>query len=257
MFATKTIEIKSAKEIEIMREAGQIVGDTLQILAKAAAVGMSTLELDRIAHAELLRRKAKPAFLGYRGFPASLCVSVNSEVVHGIPSAQRKIKDGDLVSMDFGCIVGGFFADAAVTVGVGKVTAEARRLIEVTKESLHKGIAAMKVNGRLGEVSSAVQRHVEAAGFSVVREFVGHGIGRALHEEPPVPNYGKPQTGVRLAEGMVLAIEPMVNLGSPEVAILEDGWTAVTKDGSLSAHFEHTVALTQAGPVILTAGGQA
>ncbi len=254
MFSTKTIELKSPKEIGAMREAGAIVAATLSILADAAKSGVSTFELDKIAAAELERRKAKPAFLGYHGFPATLCVSVNAEVVHGIPSAKRTIREGDLVSLDFGCVVRGFYADAALTVGVGKVSPAAKRLMDVTRESLHKGIDAMKVGARLGDVSSAVQGHCETAGFSVVREFVGHGIGRALHEDPPVPNYGKAGTGLRLAAGMVLAIEPMVNAGGPEVVTLDDGWTAVTKDGSLSAHFEHTIALTEDGPEILTNG---
>ncbi|MEK7859557.1 MAG: type I methionyl aminopeptidase [Elusimicrobiota bacterium] len=252
MFSTKTIELKSAKEISAMREAGAIVAATLRLLAQAAQPGVSTLELDRLASEELARRKAKPAFLGYHGFPGSLCVSINSEVVHGIPSAKRKLAEGDLVSLDFGCIVSGFYGDAAITVGVGKVTAIAQRLMDVTRQSLAKGIEAMRPDGRLGDVSFAVQKHCEDAGFSVVREFVGHGIGRALHEDPPVPNYGKAGTGLRLSPGMVLAIEPMVNIGGPEVKTLEDGWTAVTKDGSLSAHFEHTVAIFEDGPEILT-----
>lgn len=252
MFSTKTVELKSHREIASMRQAGAVVAATLKVLAAAAAPGMTTAELDSIARAELAKRKAKPAFLGYHGFPASLCVSVNSEVVHGIPSAKKKLAEGDLLSLDFGCIVDGFYGDAAVTIGVGKVSAEAERLMKVTRESLEKGIAAMRPEGRLGDVSSAVQRHVEAAGFSVVREFVGHGIGRALHEDPPVPNYGKAGTGMRMQPGLVLAIEPMVNMGGHEVSVLADGWTAVTKDGALSAHFEHTVALMETGPEILT-----
>lgn len=252
MFSTKTVELKSPKEIAVMRQAGAIVADTLMLLSAAAKAGVSTLELDGLARAELSRRGAKPAFLGYRGFPASLCVSINSEVVHGIPSAKRRIKDGDLVSLDFGCVVQGFFADAAVTVGVGTITEQARRLIDVTRQSLEKAIAAMRPDARLGDVSWAVQRHVEAAGFSVVRDFVGHGIGRALHEDPPVANYGKAGTGLRLAPGMVLAVEPMVNMGGCEVDTLEDGWTAVTRDASLSAHFEHTIAVGANGPEILT-----
>ena len=252
MFSTKTIELKSAKEIGAMREAGAIVAATLKVLADAAAAGVTTAELDKIAAGELAKKGAKPAFLGYHGFPATLCVSINSEVVHGIPSAKRKLSEGDLVSLDFGCVVRGFYADAAVTVGVGKVTPRAQRLMDVTKQSLSKGIDAMKPGARLGDVSAAVQDYVEAAGFSVVREFVGHGIGRALHEDPPVPNFGKAGTGMRLNPGIVLAIEPMVNAGGPEVVTLDDGWTAVTKDGALSAHFEHTIALTEQGPEILT-----
>jgi methionyl aminopeptidase len=252
MYSTKTIELKSPQEIDVMREAGAIVASTLALLSEAARSGVSTLELDRISRDELARRKAKPAFLGYHGFPAALCVSVNSEVVHGIPAQARKLAEGDLVSLDFGCVVGGLYGDAAVTVGVGRISKEADSLMSVTKMALELGINAMKVGGRLGDISEAVQHYVESKGFSVVRDFVGHGIGRALHEDPPVPNYGKAGTGMRLAPGLVLAIEPMVNAGGPEVETLADGWTAVTKDGSLSAHFEHTVALTENGPEILT-----
>ena len=252
MFSTKTIELKSPKEISLMREAGAIVAAALGILARAAVAGTTTGELDRIAREELSKRGAKPAFLGYHGFPAALCVSLNSEVVHGIPSAKRKIADGDLVSLDFGCVIGGLYADAAVTVGVGRVSEAAKKLMAVTRESLQKGIDEIKAGGRLGDVSSAVQIHAEKNGFSVVRDFVGHGIGRALHEDPPVPNYGKAGTGLRLQPGIVLAVEPMVNAGGPEVETLEDGWTAVTKDRSLSAHFEHTIALTEQGAEILT-----
>lgn len=252
MFSTKTIELKSPKEIGLMRQAGAIVAATLQILSKAAVAGTTTAELDRIAKAELDKRGAKPAFLGYHGFPASLCVSLNSEVVHGIPSAKRKLSEGDIVSLDFGCVVGGLFADAAVTVPVGRIPAETQRLIDVTRQSLDKAIEAMKIGARLGDVSSAVQTHCEKNGFSVVRDFVGHGIGRALHEDPPVPNFGKAGTGLRLQPGIVLAVEPMVNVGGPEVETQGDGWTAVTKDGSLSAHFEHTIALTEKGAEILT-----
>ncbi len=254
MFSAKTVELKSDREISVMRQAGVIVADTLKLLSAAVRPGMTTGELDRLAHAELLRRKAKPAFLGYHGFPKSLCVSVNSEVVHGIPSDKRKLSEGDIVSLDFGCVVGGLYADAAVTVPVGKVSKAAEKLISVTRESLMMGIDQVKADGRLGDVGSAVQRHCEANGYSVVRDFVGHGIGRALHEDPPVPNFGKPGTGMRLQPGLVIAIEPMVNAGGPEVETLDDGWTAVTKDGSLSAHFEHTVALTEKGAEILTEG---
>ncbi|MBI3551960.1 MAG: type I methionyl aminopeptidase [Elusimicrobia bacterium] len=252
MFSTKTIELKSLKEIGLMREAGAIVAATLKVLSQAAVPGVTTAELDRISREELKKRGAKPAFLGYHGFPAALCVSLNSEVVHGIPSEKRAIKDGDLVSLDFGCIVGGLYGDAAVTVGAGKISASAQRLLDVTRESLAKGIEQIRVGGRLGDVSSAVQTYVEKNGFSVVRDFVGHGIGRALHEDPPVPNYGKAGTGLRLSPGLVLAIEPMVNAGGCEVETRDDGWTAVTKDGSLSAHFEHTIALMETGAEILT-----
>lgn len=252
MVSTKTIELKGPQELSAMREAGGIVAAILAVLSEAARAGVATLDLDRIARHELAKRGAKPAFLGYHGFPAALCVSVNSEVVHGIPSAKRFLKEGDLCSLDFGCIVRGYYADAAVTVGVGKVSAQAQRLMEVTRQSLERGVAAMRPDARLGDVSSAVQEHVEAAGFSVVRDFVGHGIGRALHEDPPVPNYGKAGTGMRLSPGLVLALEPMVNAGGHQVKTLEDGWTAVTQDGSLSAHFEHSVAVTEDGCEVLT-----
>ena len=252
MFSTKTIELKSAKELGLMREAGAIVAATLEVLSQAAQPGVTTLELDKIAADQLKKKGAKPAFLGYHGFPGCLCVSINKEVVHGIPSAKRKLAEGDIVGLDFGCIVGGFYGDSARTVAVGKIPASTQKLLEVTRESLMMGIDQMKPGNRLGDVSSAVQKHVEANGFSVVRDFVGHGIGRALHEDPPVPNFGKPGTGMRLQPGLVLAIEPMVNAGGPEVETLSDGWTAVTKDGSLSAHFEHTIAVTENGPEILT-----
>ncbi|HVA67578.1 MAG TPA: type I methionyl aminopeptidase [Elusimicrobiota bacterium] len=253
MTATKTIEMKSPAEIGIMREAGRIVADILVILSKAASAGTSTAELDRIARKELAARKVQPAFLGYRGFPAALCVSINSEVVHGIPSDKRRLAEGDLVSLDFGAVVRGFYADAAVTVGVGRISARAQELVRATEDSLARGVAAFQAGARLGDISSAVQKRAESAGFSVVRDFVGHGIGRALHEDPAVPNYGASGTGPRLSTGMVLAIEPMINAGDPEVEVLQDGWTAVTKDGALSAHFEHTVALTEHGSEILTA----
>ena len=249
--STATVELKNAQEIGWMREAGRVVAESLAVLAQAAQPGMKTAELDRIARAELQKRKAKPAFLHYRGYPATLCVSVNEEVVHGIPGG-RVLKDGDVLSLDFGAVHKGFFADSALTIGIGKISTLARRLIDVTRLSLEKGIEAAKPGRRLGDVSWAVQEAVEAENMAVVREFVGHGIGRALHEDPAVPNYGKAGTGMRLVPGMVLAIEPMVTLGGPEVRVLEDGWTAVTQDGSLAAHFEHTVAITEDGNEILT-----
>ncbi|OGS37698.1 MAG: type I methionyl aminopeptidase, partial [Elusimicrobia bacterium RIFOXYA2_FULL_69_6] len=226
--------------------------------AAMAAVrpGATTLELDGAAAAEIGRLGAKPAFLGYRGFPATLCVSINDEIIHGIPSAERRIREGDLVSLDCGCLFEGFFTDAAVTVGAGRLGADAQKLLGTTRESLAAGIAALRPDGRLGDYSAAVQRHVEAAGFSVVREFVGHGIGRALHEDPAVPNFGKAGAGPRLVAGMVVALEPMVNAGGWESRTLKDGWTCVTKDGSLSAHFEHTVAITARGPEVLTWHGR-
>src|SRR3989338_4524269 len=251
MFSTKTIELKSHAELDIMREAGSIVAETLVVLSKAIQAGVATLELDALSRQELVQRKAKPAFLGYHGFPGALCVSINSEVVHGIPSAKRKLAEGDLVSLDLGCIVKGFYADCALTVGVGKISEASAKLMSATSQSLAKGIDAMTAGGRLGDISSAVQKHVEDRGFSVVRDFVGHGIGRFLHEDPPVPNFGKAGAGMRLSPGLVLAIEPMVCAGRPEVDILADGWTAVTRDGGWAAHFEHTVALTEEGPEIL------
>ncbi|MBI4424234.1 MAG: type I methionyl aminopeptidase [Elusimicrobia bacterium] len=252
---TATVELKSPKEIAAMREAGAVVGAVLRILAEAVRPGLTTQELDRIAASETRKRGAEPAFLNYRGYPATLCVSVNEEVVHGIPRPDRTLKAGDIVSCDFGVIVRGYFADAAVTVPVGRVAPEVQALVDATRESLEKGIEQMWPDKRIGDISSAVQRHVEAKGYSVVRSFVGHGIGRALHEDPAVPNYGKPGTGLRLAPGMVLAVEPMVNLGTHDVRVLDDGWTAVTRDGKWSAHFEHTIAITPEGPQILTLEG--
>ena len=252
MFMTKTVEVKSREEVAIMRAAGAIVGDTLVLLKGMVKAGMTTGEIDSICRAELQKRGAKPAFLNYHGFPGVICVSINSEVVHGIPSDKRALKDGDIVGLDYGCIVDGWFADSAITVPVGQISSEAQKLIDVTRESLMKGIAAVKAGNRLGDIGWAVQSHAQSHGYSLVREFVGHGIGRALHEEPPVPNYGKAGHGARLKSGMTIAIEPMVNIGGPEVATLGDGWTAVTKDGKLSAHFEHTVVVTDEGSEILT-----
>lgn len=246
------VELKSREEIATMREAGAIVGRTLRTLSEAVAAGVSTLELDRIAENEIRKRKAVPAFLNYRGFPATLCASINEEIVHGIPKEDRKLKSGDIIGLDLGCILRGYYADSAVTVSVGKLSGKTAELVTATRDSLQKGIEKMVPGNRIGDISSAVQSHVETKGFSVVRAFVGHGIGRALHEAPAVPNYGKAGTGLRLAEGMVLAVEPMVNMGVPDVKMLNDGWTAVTADGKWSAHFEHTVAITADGPVILT-----
>jgi methionyl aminopeptidase len=238
-----------------MRRAGQIVAEVLQRLQAEAKPGVTTLDLDRIAEEMTRKRGAVPAFKGYRVgtrvFPASLCVSINEEVVHGIP-ASRALKDGDIVGLDFGVVVEGYYGDAAVTVPVGKITAQAQHLLDATRESLWEGIRTIKVGSRLGDLSHAIQRYAESAGLSVVREFVGHGIGRRLHEEPQVPNFGEPGRGRLLREGMVLAIEPMLNLGEPGVLVKDDGWTAVTRDGSLSAHFEHSVAITADGPVVLT-----
>ena len=243
--------LKSSWEIDLIRKSGRIVAEALARLTKLVEPGITTLDLDRLAEEYILKRGAKPAFKGYRGYPYSLCASVNEQVVHALPS-ERKLKEGDIISLDLGSIVDGYYGDAAVTVPVGQVSDEAKRLIDVTQESLRRAIDAVHPGGRLSDISHAVQAAVEADGFSVVRLFVGHGIGRALHEEPQIPNFGPPGHGPVLKTGMVLAIEPMVNAGSPDVMILEDRWTAVTCDGSLSAHFEHTVALTENGTEVLT-----
>ncbi|MFA6093031.1 MAG: type I methionyl aminopeptidase [Elusimicrobiota bacterium] len=247
------IEIKGASELACMRRAGSVVAETLRALSKAVRPGISTLELDRIAGEEIRKRGAKPAFLGYRGYPAVLCASVNEEVIHGIPSKTRVLKEGDIIGFDLGAVVDGFYGDSALTVAVGPVSKEAEKLLRVTREALERAVEQVRPGSRIGDIGAAVQRHAEENGCSVVREFVGHGIGRALHEEPAVPNFGKAGTGARLVAGMVLAIEPMVNAGGPEVRVLPDGWTAVTADGRLSAHFEHTVAVTENGAEILTA----
>lgn len=249
------ISLKSPREIEIMRRANVIVAEVLQELKRRVAPGVTTLDLDAVAEQMTLKKNAIPAFKGYnvggRIYPRCLCASINNEIVHGIPS-NRALKEGDIVGLDYGVIFEGFYGDSAVTVGVGKVSEEAQRLMDVTEQSLYKGIEQLRDGKRLGDLGAAVQRFAESAGFSVVRAFVGHGIGKRLHEEPPVPNYGEPERGLRLKEGMVLAIEPMVNVGGFEVEIKEDGWTAVTKDGSLAAHFEHSVAITKDGPFILS-----
>ena len=252
MHACASIDLKGSAELSRMREAGSVVAEVLGILASRVQPGVTTAELDSLAAAEIRRRKAAPAFLGYRGYPATLCASINEEVVHGIPRTDRVLREGDILSLDLGCVIGDFYGDSAVTVPVGRVDGEARRLLETTRQALEKGIEQVRPDRRVGDISAAVQRHAESAGFSVVREFVGHGIGRSLHEEPPVPNYGKEGTGARLRPGMVLAIEPMINAGGCEVRILADGWTAVTRDGKPSAHFKHMVAVTEDGPEILT-----
>jgi methionyl aminopeptidase len=247
------IVCRSAQEIEKMRAPNQLVARILAELAAAVAPGVTTEDLDALAEKRAREAGAEPAFKGYRGFPATLCVSVNDEVVHGIPSAKRVLKPGDIISIDMGVKLGGFYGDSAVTVPVGEVPKGVTNLLDVTRQSLEKAIEKVQVGGRVSDIGHAVQSWVEAHGFSVVREFVGHGIGQALHEEPQIPNYGKPGRGAVLAEGMVLAIEPMVAMGRPETKVLKDGWTAVTRDGSLAAHFEHTVAVTKNGPLILTA----
>ncbi|MGI6551304.1 MAG: type I methionyl aminopeptidase [Syntrophomonadales bacterium] len=245
------IIIKTKKELEIMRQAGLIVADTLERLAGLVKPGITTAALDHFAERYIVDRGAKASFKGYNGFPASVCVSVNEDVVHGIPG-ERRLKEGDIVSIDLGAIVNGWHGDAAITVPVGEVDPEIMRLLKVTEESLYQGIKAAQVGARLGMVSNAIQSYVERAGFSVVRQYVGHGIGRQMHEDPPVPNYGRQDRGPVLAEGMTIAIEPMVNVGGYEVLVKPDNWTVYTKDGSYSAHFEHTVAITSNGPEILT-----
>ena len=245
------IVCKSPAEIERMRAANVLVADVLAELAAMVAPGVTTADLDAAAERLVRAGGAEPAFKGYRGYPCTLCASVNEQVVHGIPSA-RALDSGDVISLDMGVKLNGFYGDSALTVAVGTVSDAAATLLRVTRESLDKGIAQVQLGGRISDIGHAIQKHVEAHGFSVVREFVGHGIGAALHEEPQIANYGEPGRGPRLAEGMVLAIEPMVNMGRPAVKVLDDGWTAVTKDGSLSAHFEHTVVVTKAGPLVLT-----
>jgi methionyl aminopeptidase len=246
------IELKTKSEIDIMREAGRAVAQVLQILCKKLEPGISTGELDKIAFQEIRSLGMKPAFLGYRGYPATACISINEELVHGIPSTKRVVHAGDIVTVDMGVIHNGYYGDAAATFPVGNVTAEASKLLQVTRNSLDRAIDSMKPGNRLGDVSWAIQRYVEAEGFSVVRDYVGHGIGRKLHEDPPVPNFGKQHTGPRLAPGMVLAIEPMVNCGGYQVRTLDDEWTVVTVDGRLCAHFEHMVAVTDEGCEVLT-----
>lgn len=249
----RQIHLKSPAEIAIMGEANGIVAATLNMLADEIRAGLSTWHLDRLAETFARDNGAKPAFKGYHGFPGSLCVSINEEVVHGIPSKRVILREGDIVSIDFGVLFKGFFGDAAVTLPVGEVDLQRTELLKVTRESLAKGIEAVKVGNRIHDISAAVQGHVEKNGFSVVRQFVGHGIGTALHEAPEVPNFsGKGKSTPRLMPGMVLAIEPMVNLGGHEVRVLKDGWTVVTADRSPSAHFEHSVAVTETGPQVLS-----
>jgi len=247
------IVCRSASELERMREAGRLVGEVLTELIAHVAPGVTTADLDALAEKRIARAGAVPAFKGYHGYPATICASINEEVIHGIPSGRRVLNEGDVVSIDVGASLNGYYGDSAITLPVGQVSEEAATLLRVTEESLYKAIDCVRPGARISDIGHAVQHHVEAYGFSVVREFVGHGIGQRMHEEPQVPNYGEPGRGPRLAEGMVLAIEPMVNAGKPAVKVLADGWTAVTRDGGLSAHFEHTVAVTADGPWILTA----
>jgi methionyl aminopeptidase len=247
------IVCRSSSELDRMREAGRLVGEILTELSSMVAPGVTTADLDEAAERRIRAAGAIPAFKGYHGYPATICASVNEEVIHGIPSGRRVLNEGDVISIDVGASLDGYYGDSAITLPVGQVSEPAAQLLRVTEEALYKAIERVKVGGRVSDIGHAVQHHVEAYGFSVVREFVGHGIGQRMHEEPQVPNYGEPGRGPRLAEGMVLAIEPMVNAGKPAVKVLADGWTAVTRDGSLSAHFEHTVAVTANGPRILTA----
>lgn len=245
------IILKSPSEIEKMRRSNQIVAEILEEIKKVVRPGITTRDLEELAGDLLAKKKAKPAFKGYNGFPAALCTSINEEIVHGIPS-DRVLKEGDILSLDFGVIYDDFYGDAAITLPIGKISPQAERLLRVAEEALYLAIDQARPENRLQDISAAIQRHVEAHGFSVVRDFVGHGIGKHLHEKPQVPNFGSPGRGVRLRPGMTLAIEPMINAGSHEVVILEDGWTAITKDRSLSAHFEHCVAITENGPDILS-----
>ena len=246
------ILLKSARELGHMKTAGRILAEVKDRLRGLVRPGISTKEIDADVEAFIVSRGATSAFKGYRGFPATVCISINEEVVHGIPSPKRKLREGDIVGLNLGCIVEGYYADCAITLPVGSVPARVQELLDVTRESLDLAIQECRPGRRLSDVSHAVQAHVEAHGLSVVRAFVGHGIGRALHEDPQVPNFGDPGRGPQLRPGMVLAIEPMVTMGSWEVKVLDDGWTAVTRDGSLAAHFEHTIAVTDAEPEVLT-----
>ncbi|MGN0115113.1 MAG: type I methionyl aminopeptidase [Acutalibacteraceae bacterium] len=246
------IVLKTSRELKLMREAGRISAKALRLVGEAVKPGVSTAYLDKLAYDYIISQGARPNFLNYGGFPATACISVNNQVIHGIPSKHTILKEGDIVSVDLGAVIDGYNGDNAATFACGKVTDEAQRLMDVTRESLYEGIKMATVGNRIGDIGSAVQQYVEARGYSVVRKFVGHGVGASLHEDPEVPNYGKPGRGVRLQRGMTLAIEPMVNAGGYDVQQLSDGWTVITADGSLSAHFEHSVAITDDGPVILT-----
>jgi methionyl aminopeptidase len=250
------IILKSPDEVAKMRVAGSIVAETIDTVLAAVAPGVSTADLDEVAEAFIRERKATPSFKGYRGFPASICASLNEEVVHGIPSPKRILKEGDVLSLDFGAIWDGYHADSAITVFVAEpLSAEAEKLVRVTEEALEAGISQIRPGGRLSDISHAVQQVVEGAGFSVVREYVGHGIGRSLHEDPQIPNYGLPGRGPELRPGLVVAVEPMVTMGDWKTRVLADDWTVVTADRSLAAHFEHTIAVTEDGREVLTARG--
>lgn len=246
------VVLKTGRELEVMKEACRISAGALKLIGQAVEPGVTTGELDALAEKYILSQGGKPNFKNYQGYPATACISINNEVIHGIPNSRRKIQQGDIVSVDLGASFEGYNGDNAATFAVGDISLEAKRLIDTTRESLYKGIEMARAGGRIGDISHAVQSYVEAAGFSVVRQFVGHGIGTKLHEAPEVPNFGNPGRGIRLMPGMTLAIEPMVNMGSYDVKTQPDGWTVLTADGSLSAHFEHTVAITPNGPVIMT-----
>lgn len=246
------IVLKTGRELKIMKEACRISAGALQLVGRAVEPGVTTAELDRIAEEYIRSEGAVPNFKNYDGYPATACISVNNEVIHGIPTEKRKIKQGDIVSVDLGAMFEGYHGDNAATFACGDISDEAKRLMDATKESLYEGIKAARAGGRIGDIGHAVQSYVEARGYSVVRQFVGHGVGTHLHEAPEVPNFGIPGRGIRLLPGMTIAIEPMVNIGNPDVKIMPDGWTVLTKDGSLSAHFEHTVAVTSDGPQIMT-----
>ena len=245
------ITIKSPREMDRMRRAGKVVADAKAVVSRAVRPGITTKELDQIAEEEILKQGAIPAFKGLYGFPATVCTSINEEIVHGIPS-ERTVLDGDILSVDFGAIVGGFYADSAFTMGVGTITSDAQDLIDATKEALNRGIEQVKEGARIGDISAAIQTYSEGKGYGVVRQYVGHGIGRALHEDPQVPNYGVSGRGPLLKVGMAIAIEPMLNVGTWETRQLDDGWTIVTNDGALSAHFEDTVAITEKGAEVFT-----
>lgn len=246
------IILKSEREVQKMRKAGKVVAETHALLKELIKPGVTTLELDKAAEDFIRKHGAEPAFKGYHGFPGSICASINEEVVHGIPGL-RKLKNGDIISIDIGTIVDGYYGDSAKTYAVGEISETASKLIEVTKQSFYEGIKYAKVGYRLSDISHAIQKHVEENGFSVVRDYVGHGIGQEMHEDPQIPNFGQPGKGPRLRAGMVLAIEPMVNVGKFHVKVLNDNWTVITTDEKLSAHYEHTIAITNDEPIILTA----
>lgn len=246
------VVLKTGRELQIMREACRISAGALKLIGSAVEPGVTTAELDRLAEQYILKEGAKPNFKNYQGYPATACISINNEVIHGIPSEKRKLVNGDIVSVDLGAEFNGYHGDNAATFAVGDVSDEAKRLMDTTRESLYEGIKAACAGSRIGDISYAIQRYVEARGYSVVRQFVGHGIGTHLHEAPEVPNFGNAGRGIRLLPGMTLAIEPMVNVGNYDVKVMPDGWTVLTRDGSLSAHFEHTIAITSDGPQIMT-----